>query len=90
MKHKYNIIISALVLILSSVIVISTWTEETLSKDDKRFDLDGNGELSTTEKELMVRVMRIESARGTQFSENEIRQMQSGRRAQSRGGGGFS
>ena len=90
MKHKYNIIISALVLILSSVIVISTWTEETLSKDDKRFDLDGNGELSTTEKELMVRVMRIESARDTQFSENEIRQMQSGRRAQSRGGGGFS
>ena len=90
MKHKHNIIICILVLILSSGVVINTWAQETLSKDEKRFDLDGNGELSTSEKELMVRVMRVESGRGTQFSESEIREMVSGRRDQSRGRGGFS
>ena len=90
MKHKHNIIICILVLILSSGVVINTWAQETLSKDEKRFDLDGNGELSTSEKELMVRVMRVESGRGAQFSESEIREMVSGRRDQSRGRGGFS
>ena len=75
---------------LSSGVVINIWAEETLSKDEKRFDLDANGELSTSENELMVRVMRIENARGTQFSENEIREMVSGRRDQSRRRGGFS
>ncbi len=90
MKYKTNIIFSVLIMIFSLVVIQNTWAEETLSKDEKRFDLDRNGELSTPEKELMVRVMRIENARGVQFSENEIRQMQSGNRDQSRGRGGFS
>ncbi|MDE0635101.1 MAG: hypothetical protein OXI43_04500 [Candidatus Poribacteria bacterium] len=90
MKNKNNIIISALVMIFTIIVVLNTWTQETLSKDEKRFDLDANGELSTSEKELMVRVLRIENARGVQFSENEIRQMQSGRNERSRGRGGFS
>ncbi len=87
MKHKYNMIISVLVLILSSVVVINTWTQDTLSKDEKRFDLDQNGELSTSEKDLMVRVMRIENARGVQFTEREIREMRNGQSDQSRGRG---
>ena len=90
MKYKTNIIFSVLIMIFSLVVIQNTWAAETLSKDEKRFDLDRNGELSTPEKELMVRVMRIENARGVQFSENEIRQMQSGNRDQSRGRGGFS
>lgn len=90
MKHKTNIIFSVLIMIFSLVVIQNTWAEETLSKDEKRFDLDRNGELSTSEKELMIRTMRIENARGVQFSENEIRQMQSGNREQSRGRGGFS
>ncbi len=90
MKHKINIIFPILITIFSLVVIQNTWAQETLSKDEKRFDLDANGELSTSEKELMVRVMRIENARGVQFSENEIRQMQSGRNERSRGRGGFS
>ena len=88
MKFKQNIIIFTLVLIFSMIVVLNTWTQETLSKDEKRFDLDRNGELGTSEKELMVRVVRTENARGIQFSEDEIRQMQNGRPGQSRGGGG--
>lgn len=90
MKHQTNIIFSVLIMIFSLVVILNTWAQETLSKDEKRFDLDANGELSTSEKELMVRVMRIENARDVQFSENEIRQMQSGRNERSRGRGGFS
>ncbi len=90
MKYKHNIIISALVLIFSMIVVLNTWTQDTLSKDEKRFDLDRNGELSTSEKELMVRVVRTENARGIQFSQDEIRQMQSGGSDRPRGRGGFS
>lgn len=90
MKHQTNIIFSVLIMIFLLVVIQNTSAQETLSKDEKRFDLDANGELSTPEKELMVRVMRIENARDVQFSENEIRQMQSGRNERSRGRGGFS
>ncbi len=90
MKRRYLIVaFFACVLVLSTVVVLNTWTQNKLSVDEKRFDLDKNGELSTSEKELMVRVMRIENARGTQFSESQIREMQSGQRDRSRGRGGF-
>ena len=90
MKYNNSIIISIFVIIFSMIIILNTWAQETLSKDEKRFDLDGNGELSTSEKELMVRIVRIENARDVQFSENEIREMVSGRSDRSRGRGGFS
>jgi len=74
----------------STIVVLNTWTENKLSVDEKRFDLDQNDELSKVEQQLMFRVMRLEAARGNKFSENEIRQMQSGERDRSRrrGGGG--
>ena len=69
MKRKYLIVaFFACVLVLSTVAVLNTWTQNKLSVDEQRFDLDKNGELSEAEKGLMVRVMRIEDARGTQFS----------------------
>ncbi len=77
-------------LIFSVVVVLNTWTQDTLSKDEVRFDLNNDGELSTSEKELMARVMRIEDARGTQFSQSQIRELQSGQRDRgSRRRGGF-
>ena len=90
MKRKHIILalfFSAMVFSLS--VVLNTWTQNALSKEETRFDLDKNSELSTSEKELMVRVLRLEDARGTQFSESQIREMQSGQRNRSRGRGGF-
>ncbi len=90
MKRKHILIaLFACALIFSLVIVLNTWTQEGLSKEEKRFDLDRDGGLSDTETTLMIRVMRLETQRGTQFSESEIRQMQSGERDRSRGRGGF-
>ena len=90
MKRKHVIITLFLcALVFSLAVVLNTWTQEGLSKEEKRFDLDRDGELSDAETTLMIRVMRLETQRGTQFSENEIRQMQSGERDRSRGRGGF-
>ena len=90
MKRKHIIIaVFACTLIFSLIAILTTWTQNTLSKEEIRFDLDRDGELSTSEKEFMVRVVRLENARGVQFSESEIRRMQSGQRDSSRGRGGF-
>ena len=77
------------VLVFSTIVVLNTWTQSKLSVDEKRFDFDKNDELSTSEKELMFRVMRLEASRGTKFSERQIREMQSGQRDRSRRRGGF-
>ena len=90
MRRKHIIIvIFTCALVLSLVAVLTTWTQNTLSREEARFDLDRDGELSTSEKEHMVRVMRIEDARGTRFSERQIREMQSGQQDRSRRRGGF-
>ena len=91
MKRKNFIVaLFACALIFSTIIVLNTWSQNKLSVDEKRFDLDQNDELSETEQQLMFKVMRLEAARGNKFSENEIRQMQGGERDRSRrrGGGG--
>ena len=91
MKSKHIIIVVlACTVMFSLVVVLTTWTQDTLSKEEMRFDLDRDGELSTSEKEFMARVMRIEDARGTQFSESQIRELQGGQRdGRSRRRGGF-
>ncbi len=91
MKRKNFIVaLFACMLIFSTIVVLNTWPQSKLSVDEKRFDFDGNSELSDAEKQLMFRVMRLEAARGNKFSENEIRQMLSGQqdRSRRRGGGG--
>ena len=90
MKRKHVIITLFLcALVFSLAVVLNTWTQDKLSKEEKRFDFDQDDELSTSEKEFMVRVMRLEDARGTQFSESQIREMRTGQRDSSRGRGGF-
>ena len=90
MKRKHVIITLFLcTLVFSSVVVLNTWTQDKLLQEEKRFDFDRDGELSTSEKEFMVRVMRREDARGTPFSESEIREMRTGQRDRSRRRGGF-
>ena len=90
MKRRHIIIILiACVLMFSTVIVLTTWTQSKLSVDEKRFDLDQNDQLSETEKQLMFRVMRVEAARGNKFSAREIREIQGGQGDRSRGRGRF-
>lgn len=92
MKRKHVVITFFLcVLVFSMAVVLNTWTQDKLSQEEKRFDFDRDGELSESEKEFMVRVMRLEDARGTQFSESQIREMRTGQRDRSRrrGGGGW-
>ena len=90
MKRKHVIITLFLcAVVFSLAIVLNTWTQDKLSQEEKRFDFDRDGELSTSEKEFMVRVMRLEDARGAPFSESEIREMRTGQRDRSRRRGGF-
>ena len=90
MKRKHIIVgIFACVLMFSMIVVLNTWTQSQLSVDEKRFDLDGDSELSDAEKQLMFRVMRLEAARGNKFSAQEIREMQDNQRDRSRRRGGF-
>ena len=90
MRSRYFIVVLfACVLVFSLIFVLRTWTQDGLSKEEKRFDLDQNSELSDAEKQLMFRVMRLEAARGNKFSDQEIRQMQDGQRDRSRRRGGF-
>ena len=90
MKRKHVIITLFLcAVVFSLAIVLNTWTQDKLSKEEIRFDLDQNGELSDGEEQLMFRVMRLEAARGTKFSAQQIREMLSGQQDRSRRRGGF-
>lgn len=90
MRQKQITSIFATALIFSMVLILNVFAQNTLSKDKMRFDLDGNGQLSTTENDLMTRVLRIERENGIQYSQSEIREIRDGQRnrfTQSRGGG---
>ena len=90
MPHKHITSIFTTTLLFYIVFAISTFAQNTLSKDEMRFDLDGNGQLSTTESNLMSRILRVERESGVQYNQREIREIRDGQRNgfnQSRGGG---
>ena len=89
MKYKHNVFLAFSVLFVMTVFVLNTWTQTTLTTEEKRFDLDQNGTLSTVEQELSVKVVRTEKARGVKFSQDAIREMQEGRSNRPRNRGGF-
>lgn len=87
MKHKHILkYFFTLTLIIFSH--QSIWSQDNITEEEKRFDLNQNGELSQSEKELMVRIVRIEIQRNIMFSADEIRNMQNGRIDQPRRRGG--
>ena len=63
--------------------------QNTLSEEEKRFDINGNGQLSADEKEIMIDTIAIEALTGVQFTAQEIRaehgESESGRRGGRRG-----
>ena len=90
MKQVHFILtLFACVLMFSTIVALTTWSQSRLSVDEKRFDLDQNDALSEAEQQLMFRVMRLEATRSSKFSAQEIREMQGGQRDRSRRRGGF-
>ncbi len=86
MNNKCKIMIISIIVMFSMVLVHNTWTQDTLSDNEKRFDIDGNGELNTSEKNLMERIEKTEKERGIQFSTRQIRDMSNLQNNGNRGG----
>ena len=66
--------------------VLNASAQNTLSEEEKRFDLNGNGQLSQDEKEIMIDTIAIETLTGVQFTAQEIRAEHGGSERGRRGG----
>ena len=66
---------------------VNVYAENTLSTEEQRFDLNGNGQLSEDEKALMIDTIAIEAFTGVQFTAQEIRGRQGESESRRRGGG---
>ena len=66
--------------------VLNASAQNTLSEEEKRFDLNGNGQLSQDEKEIMIDTIAIEAFTGVQFTAQEIREGHGGSESGRRGG----
>ncbi len=76
MKHIKLIAIIGLIFSFSTYIYANVNEESSkLTEEEKRFDLNGNGELSLEEKSLMLRITGIEAFSGSKFSREEIENM---------------
>ena len=83
-----HIIVLPFVTLLALLMLISVNSpaQSALSAEDKRFDLNGNGQLSEDEKEIMIEIITLEAFTGVQFTDQEIRERQG--ESESRRGGG--
>ena len=76
-------------LVLLSLVVLNASAQNMLSQEERRFDLNGNGQLSEDEKAIMIDTIAIEAFTGVQFTAQEIRaehgESESGRRGGRRG-----
>ena len=78
MKQLKSILLIALIIIGWTLHVNAQENQESpkLSDEQKRFDLNRDGELSSEENELMLRVTSIEGFTGNKFSREDIERMQ--------------
>ena len=78
MKHLKSIILIALIIMGWAIHANAQDNQDTpkLSDDQKRFDLNGDGELSNEEGDLMLRVTSIEALTGNTLTPEEIKRMQ--------------
>ena len=67
-----------ILLVFLSLLVLNASSQNTLSEEEKRFDLNGNGQLSQNEKEIMIDTIAIEAFTGVQFTAQEIREEHGG------------
>ena len=72
-------------LVFLMLAAVNASAQNTLSEEEKRFDLNGNGQLSQDEKELLIETIAIEAFTGIQVAELRNRD---GRGGSGRGGFG--
>ena len=78
MKHLKSITLIALIIMGWAIHANAQDNQDTpkLSDEQKRFDLNGDGELSNEEGDLMLRVASIEALTGNTLTPEEIKRMQ--------------
>lgn len=73
-------------LALFTLIPVNSSAQDALSDEDKRFDLNGNGQLSPDETDIMIEIISLEAFTGVQFTAQEIRERQGESESRRRGG----
>ena len=76
----------ATLLALFLLIPVNASAQNRLSEEDKRFDLNGNGQLSENETEIMLEIITLEAFTGVQLTAQEIRERQGESESGRRGG----
>ena len=84
-KHIITNLFGVLLICLS-LVALNASAQNTLSEEEKRFDLNGNGQLSEDEKAIMIDTIAIEAFTGIQFTTQEIREEHGGSESGRRGG----
>ena len=75
MKPKHiTISFVGTLLALLMLVSVNASAQNTLSAEEKRFDLNGNGQLSEDEREIMIEIIALEAFTGMQFTAQEIRE----------------
>ena len=62
-----------ILLVFLSLVALNASGQNTLSEEEKRFDLNSNGQLSEDEKATMIDIIALEALTGVQFTAQEIR-----------------
>ena len=75
-----------ILLVFLSLVALNASGQNTLSEEEKRFDLNGNGQLSEDEKAIMIDTIALEALTGVQFTAQEIRAEHGGSESGRRGG----
>ncbi len=84
-RHVIALPFVALLALLMSIPVDSS-AQDTLSDQDKRFDLNNDGQLSQDETDIMIEIISLEAFTGVQFTAQEIRERQGESESRRRGG----
>ena len=88
MKLKYTIItLFGTLLALLTLVAVNASAQNTLSKEEQRFDLNGDGQLNEDEKALMIDTIALEAFTGVQLAERTNRDGRGGGRRGGFGGG---
>lgn len=90
MKQKtFIVLIGFIFSFIPFVYAQENGTATQLSKEQQRFDLDGNGELSGAENQVMLRVTSLEAFTDSKLTREEIEKMASDRPPEAGGGPPF-
>ena len=88
MKLKCTIItLFGTLLALLTLVAVNASAQNTLSKEEQRFDLNGDGQLNEDEKALMIDTIALEAFTGVQLAERTNRDGRGGGRRGGFGGG---